>query len=99
MVAVVLGLEVGWRRLCEVRISLGEQGPATRSLICGRQGLRWLTIICIGDHGGGFLRCVSFYLLIVGVHFSVEAHDKEATYSNRHAGYSCDGRSRNLVYG
>ena len=76
MAAVVSRLEVGWRRLCEVRVSLREQGTATPSLISERQGLRWLTIICIGDHGGGFLRCVSFELPSIRVRFSLEEHDK-----------------------
>ena len=52
-----------------------SRGTATPPLISESEGLRWLTIICLGDHGGGFLRCVSFELPSVGVRFSLEAHD------------------------
>ena len=57
-------------------LAWGRRGTATPALISESEGLRWLTIVRLGDHGRGCLKCVSFYLPGVGVHFSVEAHDK-----------------------
>ena len=53
-----------------------RRGAATPSLISESEGLRWLTIVCFGDHGRGFLRCVSFELSDVKVRFSLEAHGR-----------------------
>ena len=59
-----------------VVLAWGRRETATLSLISGSEGLRWLTIVCLGDHGRGCLKCVSFELPSVGVRFFVETRDQ-----------------------
>ena len=54
----------------------GRRGTETPLLNSESEGLRWLTVICLGDHGRGFLRWVSFELPSIGVRFALETHDK-----------------------
>ena len=57
-------------------LAWGRRGTTTPSLMSESEGLRWLTVVCLGDHGRGFLRCVSIELPSIGERFTLETHDK-----------------------
>ena len=54
----------------------GRRGTESPSLNSDIEGLRWLTIVCLGDHGRGCLGWVNFELPNVEVRFSGKARNQ-----------------------